>query len=239
MMNFRNDISVDEKRIYSRILNSNRKRKRVARKVYVKKRDKLIAFFICAVILFLAFALIYYYNLFINLQYNVEANLAQIDAQLQKRKNLIINLGITVIDYSKHEREVFTYLGELRAIFKGGNPRELSQDSENSAGIQNQNTGELSEDLANLEKTLSQLMAVAEQYPDLKLSENFQKYMDAIQEFENKIAELRMDYNDSVNEYSTAKDQFPGNIFADILRFKEFEYFQLDIDENNFIKVEY
>ncbi len=82
-------------------------------------------------------------------------------------------------------------------------------------------------------------MAVAEQYPDLKLSENFQKYMDAILEFENKIAELRMDYNDSVNEYSTVKDQFPGNIFADILKFKEFEYFRLDIDENNFIRVEY
>ena len=86
---------------------------------------------------------------------------------------------------------------------------------------------------------MSQLMAVAEQYPDLKLSENFIKYMDAILEFENRIAELRMIYNVSVNVYTTKRDQFPGNFFATIFKFGDYSYFELDVDEKNFFNVEY
>jgi len=179
--------------------------------------------------------------MFIDLTYNIEANSAQIETQVQKRKNLIINLGKTVVDYSKHERELFTYLGELRANIPNSNPKKYLESlyKFNDQGPQLNNYDDLSEDLANWEKTLSKLMAVAEQYPDLRLSDNFIKYMDAILEFENKIAELRMEYNISVNIYSTKKDQFPGSIFAAIFKFVEYPYFKLDSDEKSFIYVEY
>lgn len=230
-----------EKRIFSRILEPDKKRKRRERKVKIRNRDKIIAFVICFVIIFFVFMCIYYYNMFIDLTYNIEANSAQIETQVQKRKNLIINLGKTVVDYSKHERELFTYLGELRANIPNSSPKDYleSLNKFNDQGTQFKNYADLGEDLANWEKTLSQLMAVAEQYPDLKLSDNFIKYMDAILEFENKIAELRMEYNISVNIYSTKKNQFPGSVFAAIFKFDEYPYFKLDIDENSFIYVEY
>lgn len=238
-MNSGNDLAVIEKKIYAKILNSNRKRKRRIRKIHVQRKEKIIAFSICFVILLVVFGCIYYYNLFINLKYNVQANLAQVDTQLQKRKNLVINLGTTVVDYSKHEREVFTYLGELRTAFSNKNSEQALLALVDPNNIEIPNPAQFSGDLADLEKTLSQLMAIAEQYPELKLSENFQKYMDAILEFENDIAQLRMNYNDSVNRYSTTKDKFPGHIFASILGFEDFPYFRLDIDEQNFIEVKY
>ncbi len=290
MVKKKGDIAEIEKRIYSKILKPEKKRKKGVSKVQISKRDKIIAFLICFGIILFVFACIYYYNIFIDLTYNVEANLAQIDTQVQKRKNLIINLGKTVVDYSNHERELFAYLGELRANISNRNPdkflksldklddrgnklqnnanlnedlaheREMledlgelrtnitnvnpdkfleSLDKLDGQGNQLQNNANLSEDLAKWEKSLSQLMAVAEQYPDLKLSDNFIKYMDAILEFENRIAELRMEYNISVNLYSTKRSQFPGNFFATLFKFGEYPYFKLDSDEKSFIYVEY
>lgn len=242
-MNIKNDISEVEKRIYKNILtskNGNNNHK-FTRKITIKKRDKAIATVISIVLLCFAIASTYYFNLFIKLTYNIEANLAQIDTQVQKRKNLIINLGTTVIDYSKHERELFTYLGQLRTTLNSRSPEQTMQalKANDNRGTQNQNSAAMSQNLENWDKTLSQLMAIAEQYPDLKLSENFQKYMDAILEFENKIADLRMNYNTTVNEYSTTKDQFPGKVFAAMFKFGDFQYFKLDQDENKFVKVKY
>ncbi len=235
------DIAEIEKRIYSKILKPGKKRKKGVGKVQISQRDKIIAFLICLGIILCVFACIYYYNMFIDLTFNVEANLAQIETQVQKRKNLIINLGKTVVDYSKHERELFAYLGELRANITDRNLDNIleSLDKLDDQGNQIQNNANLSEDLVKWEKTLSQLMAVAEQYPDLKLSDNFIKYMDAILEFENRIAELRMEYNISVNIYSTKRSQFPGNVFATVFKFGEYPYFKLDSDEKSFIYVEY
>lgn len=290
MVKKKGNIAEIEKRIYSKILKPEKKGKKGVRKVQISQRDKIIAFLICFGIIIFTFACIYYYNMFIDLTFNVEANLAQIETQVQKRKNLIINLGKTVVDYSNHERELFAYLGELRANITNrnldnylksldkldnqgnqlqnkanlnedlANERELlnylgelriniaNQNLDNILGSldklddqsnQIKNSANLSEDLLKWEKTLSQLMAVAEQYPDLKLSDNFIKYMDAILEFENKIAELRMVYNISVNLYSTKRSQFPGNVFASVFKFGEYPYFKLDSDENSFIYVEY
>ena len=219
------------KEIYKTKKNNGHRRK-------ISTRDKIVAGIITFSILFFAYGFIYYYNTFINLRYNVDANLAQIDTQLQKRKNLIINLGKTVVDYAGHEREIFTYLGELRATFNGRNTEEFLKSNQN--GITNElNKAGIAGDEINWEDELSKLMAIAERYPDLRLSENFQSFMSAILEFENKIAELRMIYNDSVNEYSTIQAQFPGNIYASMFRFEKYKFFKVSEDENNFIEVKY
>ncbi len=223
------------KKLYKEIYKTNKNNTHRRR---INTRDIIVTGMIVIVVLFFAYGGIYYYNVFINLRYDIDANLAQIDTQLQKRKNLIINLGKTVIDYAEHEREIFTYLAELRAAFNGKNTEEILK-SDNNVVTNEADLALKNEDEINWEDTLSKLMAIAERYPDLRLSENFQSYMSAILEFENKIAELRMIYNDSVNEYSTIRDQFPGYVFATIFRSQKYEFFKVNQDENNFVEVEY
>ena len=169
MVKKKGDIAEIEKRIYSKILKPGKRRKKGVSKIQISQRDKIIAFLICFGIILFVFACIYYYNMFIDLTFNVEANLAQIETQVQKRKNLIINLGKTVVDYSKHERELFAYLGELRANITNRNLDKVleSLDKLDDQGNQLQDNANLSEDLEKWGKTLSQLMAIEEQYPDL------------------------------------------------------------------------
>ncbi len=229
--------SIEEK-IFKKILDSNKNDKRKKRRTSPTKVEKIITVTISVIILLFTFGCVYYYNAFINLQYNIQANLAQIDTQLQKRKNLIINLGKTVFEYSKHEREIFTHVAELRTIITGGSSETIIEDIRNRLNNNDPVSLKLGEDLEKWENTLSRLMAIAEQYPDLKLSENFRTFMDAILEFEGIIAEMRMTYNDSVNEYSTIKDQVPGFIFAFIFKFDDYPYFQVDKDARGFIPIE-
>lgn len=202
--------------------------------------DKIIASIIIASIVILAAGAISYYNKFVYLTSDVETNLAQIDVQIQKRKNLIINLEKTVIDYSKHEREIFTLLAELRRGMPGKIPDEILKSVQKNIPDVQSSTGN-SKNNTNWNENLSKLMAIAEMYPDLKLNENFITFMNAIIEFENKIAESRMKYNDSLNELTNAVEEFPGNFYFTIFkfRFKSYKYFKLNEDENNFIKINY
>jgi LemA protein len=236
MVENHNLVSVEDK-IYKNILNAKKKNKRTGRRKNPTAVEKLITAAISIVILVFAFGAAYYYNTFINLQYNIEENIAQIDTQLQKRKNLIINLGTTVVEYSKHEREIFTHLAELRALISGGNTEGVLNDIRNRLDNNDPMSAKPGVDLAKWESVLSNLMAVAEQYPDLKLSENFRTFMDAILEFEGTIAELRMTYNQSINDYSTTRDQFPGVIFATIFRCKDYPYFQVDEETRGFVSI--
>ena len=236
-VNGKNDSASIEEKIYRKILDSNKNRKKT-RGTSLTKTEIVIAGLILAVVLLFVIGAVYYYNVFINLQYNLEANLAQIDTQLQKRKNLIINLGSTIVEYSKHEREIFNHVAELRTMFSGNNSDAILEDIRNHLDTNDPLSAKLSGDLAQWENALSRLMAIAEQYPDLKLSENFRTFMDAILGFEGIIAELRMAYNNSVNEYSTVKDQIPGCVYAYMFQFKDFPYFQVDEDTCGFIPID-
>ena len=237
MVGNNDSVSIEEK-VYRKILDSKKKDKKKKRRTSPTTEEKIIAGLISFVVLLFAVGAVYYYNNFINLKYNLEANSAQIDTQLQKRKNLIINLGKTVVEYSKHEREIFTLVAELRTMFSGGNSETILEDIRNKINNNDPVSSILSEDLGKWENTLSRLIAIAEQYPDLKLSENFRTFMDAILGFEGIIAELRMNYNNSVNEYSTIKDQVPGCIYAYLFGFKDYPYFQVDEDARDFITIE-
>ncbi len=234
----KNDLVSIEEKIYRKILDSNKKNRRKKRKTSLTNTEILIAGSILAIALLFVIGAIYYYNVFIHLQYNLEANLAQIDTQLQKRKNLIINLGTTIVEYSKHEREIFNHVAELRTMFSGINSNDIPENIRNQLNANAPLDASLGGDLSKWENAFSRLMAIAEQYPDLKLSENFRTFMDAILEFEGIIAELRMTYNTSVNEYSTTKDQIPGCVYAFMFQFKDFLYFQVDEDAKGFITIE-
>lgn len=143
----------------------------------------------------------FYYNTLLSLQYDVEEAKAQIDTQLQRRKNVVLNLGHMVREYARHEREIFKHATDSRK-------------------------GIMPEAPEGLDALLLKVFAVAERYPDLRLSANFQRFMDALTDAENKIAEQRMVYNRRANEMSTTVGKFPGFIFARLFGFVAPPFFQ-------------
>ncbi len=203
-----------------------------------------------------ALLLLFYYNTFVSLLYDVQEAQAQVDTHLQRRKNIILNLGIMVMDYAKHEREIFTHAAETRKemLEPGPLPSGTSGPDPSKEGLADEEAetlnallrdfGQVEEDRpsatpGDLEALLSKIFAIAERYPDLRLSENFESYMDALVDAEDKIAEQRMIYNERANEMSTAVSKFPGFIFAKIYRFEAPPFFESEPGARTPPEVEY
>lgn len=151
------------------------------------------------------------YNRFIALRNGIQAAWAQIDVQLRKRYDLVPNLVETVKGYARHEREVFERVTEARAkAIAAGSVGEQSQ-AENM-----------------LTSALRSLFAVAENYPDLKASQNFLALQEELAAIENKIAYARQHYNDVVQSYNTLRQQFPASLVASMVAFPPSEYFEIE-----------
>lgn len=157
-----------------------------------------------------------YYNTFLSMQYDVEEAAAQVDAQLQRRRDIIMNLNIMVTDYAEHEMALFRYAADRRKEMAGARGTASRETPGREGGADRPIPGTT----AGLEDALSRVFAIAERYPDLRLSENFQRYMDALVDVERTIAERRMIYNERANVMSTAVDKFPGFIFARLYGFE-------------------
>lgn len=145
---------------------------------------------------------------------NVRANEAwsDITVQLKRRYDLIPNLVNTVKGYAAHESGVFEKVTEARANALG------AQGVEETAKAENQ-----------FQETLKSLFAVAENYPDLKASQNFQDLQTELVDTEDKIQASRRFYNGVVRDFNTKRTVFPTNIFAKMLGFKEDKvFFELD-----------
>jgi LemA protein len=152
------------------------------------------------------------YNSLVRL--NVRANEAwsDITVQLKRRYDLIPNLVNTVKGYAKHESGVFQQVTEARANALN------AQGVEETAKAENQ-----------FSQTLKSLFAVAEAYPDLKASQNFQDLQAELVDTEDKIQASRRFYNGVVRDFNTKRTVFPTNIFAGMLGFnKDKEFFELD-----------
>ena len=152
------------------------------------------------------------YNSLVRL--NVRANEAwsDITVQLKRRYDLIPNLVNTVKGYAKHESGVFEKVTEARA------------NALNAHGV-----AETAKAENQFSETLKSLFAVAEAYPDLKASENFQQLQAALVDTEDKIQAARRFYNGVVRDFNTKRTTFPTNIFAGMLGFKQDkEFFELD-----------
>jgi LemA protein len=187
---------------------------------------------ICLGIALVVFSGVHYYNHFVILETQLLTDKAQIEAHLQRRKDLIINLTRTVIDYAEHERSMFKYMADARA--DSLKTDEMIEAIKKSGVL---NMAKL--DAGELEGALARLMALAEAYPELKLSANFQKFMDALVNIEDRIVERRMAYNDSCNKYGTYIRRFPQNAYAGILRFRRYPFIEVDKDVELFDRVEY
>jgi len=153
------------------------------------------------------------YNGLVRLRNQTRNAWAQIDVQLKRRHDLIPNLVETVKGYAAHER------GTLEAVTAA---RNLAQ------GAVGKGVGAQSKAEAELSGALSRLLAVVENYPDLKANQNFLALQEELTSTENKIAFSRQFYNDSVLGYNNKIQMFPSNIIAGIFSFHEGEFFEVE-----------
>jgi LemA protein len=154
------------------------------------------------------------YNGLVRLRNQLKNAWAQIDVQLKRRYDLIPNLIETVKGYMKHERET------LESVT---NARNLAQQIASSgAGARAKAESELS-------SALSRLLAVVENYPDLKANQNFLALQEELTSTENKISFSRQYYNDSVLRYNNQTQMFPSNFVASMTGFKAGEFFEVTL----------
>lgn len=163
------------------------------------------------------------YNRLVVLRNRIENAWSQIDVQLRRRYDLIPNLVETVKGYATHEREVFERVTQARAqaIAAGGGVAAQAQ-AENM-----------------LTQALRSLFAVAEAYPQLRATENFQRLQADLTETENKIMFSRQFYNDTVLQYDTARESFPTNVVARYGGFGPREYFEAEAASREPVKVQF
>ena len=171
-------------------------------------------YIIIGVVVVLLIIFLTIYNGLVRRRNQVKNSWAQIDVQLKRRYDLIPNLVETAKGYMKHERET------LEAVTKA---RNLAQQA-SSAGA-----GERAKAEGELSSVLSRLLAVVENYPDLKANQNFLALQEELASTENKISFSRQFYNDSVLRYNNQTQVFPSNIVASMFGFKASEFFEVTL----------
>ena len=174
----------------------------------------LAVYIIIGIVVVLLILFIATYNGLVRRRNQVKNAWAQIDVQLKRRYDLIPNLMETVKGYMKHERET------LEAVT---NARNLAQQL-TSAGA-----GERAKAEGELSSALARLLAVVENYPDLKANQNFLALQEELTSTENKISFSRQYYNDSVLRYNNQTQMFPSNIVASMTGFKASEFFEVTL----------
>ena|ERR1700723_3525817 len=143
-------------------------------------------------------------NQMVTLNEQIKSNWAQVDVVLQRRADLIPNLVSTVQGFAAHEEKVFGDIANARAALLGA-----------------KTPGEKIAANGQLDGALGRLLAISENYPQLKSNENFLRLQDELAGTENRIAVERKRYNDSIQAYNTFIRQFPNSLFASWAGFKE------------------
>ncbi len=155
--------------------------------------------------------LIFIYNGLVKMRNRTNEAWSDIDVQLKRRYDLIPNLVETVKGYAKHERELFEKVTKARTAAMGAETVKEQEQAENM-----------------LTGALKSLFAVAENYPDLKASQNFLELQRELSDTENKIQAARRFYNGNVRDFNTKIQSFPNNLIAGMLGFKIRDFFELE-----------
>ena len=171
----------------------------------------LIAIIIIVVLIVFVIGL---YNGLVVARQKVRNAWSQIDVQLQRRFDLIPNLVESVKGYMAHEEGVLSKVTELRSSW--ANASTVAEKAE----LDNQLSG-----------TLKTIMAISENYPDLKANQNFSELQEELRATENKISFSRQFYNDTVTAYNTKLEVVPTNFIASMFNFKPEELFEVDSEE--------
>jgi len=164
-----------------------------------------------AVAVLLGLTLVVLYNKLVRLRNRVDNAWSQVDVQLKRRYDLIPNLVETVKGYASHERATFEEVTNARTrAQQAGSVQEQAQ-AENV-----------------LTAAIGRLFAVAEAYPELRASENFQQLQTQLADTEDKIRVARQVYNDTVLTYENARETVPTNLVASMFSFEEKTFFEIE-----------
>ena len=171
----------------------------------------LTAILVLAAVAVLALAAVLLYNRLVRLRNRVDNAWAQVDVQLRRRYDLVPNLVETVKGYASHERATFEEVTRARTAAQQARTVEEQATAENT-----------------LTAAIGRLFAVAEAYPELRATENFQQLQAQLEETEGDIAVARQVYNDTVLTYDTAIESVPTNMVASVFGFEPKPYFELE-----------
>jgi len=164
---------------------------------------------VLVIIVVLALPIFSSYNGLISSDEAVNSAWSQVENQLQRRMDLIPNLVNTVKGYAAHEEKIFTEVTRAReSLIGAGSLTEKAQADQELTGA------------------LSRLLAIAENYPELKADANFRQLSDELAGTENRIAVSRMDYNNVVQAYNTKIRRFPASVIAGMFNFGQRDYFK-------------
>ena len=166
---------------------------------------------VAAIVVLLLLFLVGMFNKLVRLRNRAENAWAQVDVQLRKRYDLIPNLVETVKGYAAHERGTFEAVTNARTA------------AQQAQGVAQQAQAENA-----LTAAIGRLFAVAEAYPQLRATENFQQLQAQLSDVEQQIAISRQVYNDTVLTYANALQTVPTNMIAELFHFQQREYFQTE-----------
>lgn len=162
------------------------------------------------------------YNALVVLTMRIKEALSGIDVQLKRRADLIPNLVESVKGYAKHEKGVFTEVTKARtALMKADSLHDKAQANDMLSGA------------------LKSLFAVAEAYPQLQASQNFQDLQRQLEDTEDKVAYSRQFYNANVLELNNKVQMFPSNLVANMFGFKQHEFFEAEESERKNVAVKF
>ena len=171
------------------------------------------------------------YNGLVKSQESVETAWGNVESSYQRRADLIPNLVETVKGYAKHEQETFEKVTEARS-----NATSIKIDPSNLTPEELQKYQAAQGDVTN---ALSRLIAISENYPDLKANENFKDLQTQLEGTENRINKARNDFNEVAKEYNTKRRTFPTNIIAGLFGFGDKPYFQAQEGADKAPKVDF
>lgn len=161
------------------------------------------------------------YNTLVMRRNRVKYALSSIDALLKKRYDLIPNLVNTVKEYMKYEQSLLNQLTELRIKAVSGTP-SIHEKKANESEI---------------EKLIRNIIAVAENYPQLKASSNFLQLQAALNEVEEQLSAARRAFSANITEYNNAVKTFPTKIIASLINFEEIRWYEISEEERKYIDV--
>ena len=176
---------------------------------------------VLGIVVVLVLAAVWIYNRLVTFRTRVDNGWSQIDVQLRRRADLIPNLVETVKGYATHERELFEHVTEARA-------RSIE-----ATGVTDQADAE-----NRVTAGLRQLLAVVENYPDLKANQNFLALQEELIGTESKIAYARQFYNDQVMRLNTLIQSFPSSFVAGAFGFEERPFFEIDEPQRGSVQVD-
>ena len=166
---------------------------------------------VIAIVVILALVVVAIYNRLVRFRNRAENAWAQVDVQLRRRYDLIPNLVEAVKGYASHERATFEEVTKARTAAQQAQTVDEQGKAENL-----------------LTQAIGRLFAVAEAYPELRATENFQQLQGQLEETETKIAVSRQVYNDAVLTYDTALETVPTNIVGNLFSFEARQYFEVE-----------